>query len=134
MLPQIKENILGNLSFEEQPSLTYQMRLEENRVLGECDDLKAMEQAVYKILNTQRYQYPIYSWNYGIELKDLFGQPVSYCIPEIERRITEALLQDERVKRVHDFEFEMKGRGRLFVSFQADTTKGTVAAEKEVKI
>lgn len=134
MLPQIKENILGNLSFEEQPSLTYQMRLEENRVLGECDDLKAMEQAVYKILNTQRYQYPIYSWNYGIELKDLFGQPVSYCIPEIERRITEALLQDERVKRVHDFEFEMKGRGRLFVSFQADTTKGTVAAEKEVRI
>ena len=40
---------------------------------------------VFNILNTERYQYIIYSWNYGIELIDLYGQPVSYVIPELKK-------------------------------------------------
>ena len=83
------------IEFVEQPSKTYKMNLYTGeRVQGYTDGLEAIKQAVYKILNTERYSYIIYSWNYGIELKDLFGQAMSYVCPELERRVTEAPTQD----------------------------------------
>ena len=56
-----------------------------------------MKQAIYKILNTERYQYVMYSWNYGIETLDLYGEPVSWGCPELESRIREALMTDDRI-------------------------------------
>ena len=35
----------------------------------------------------------------------LIGKDVEYCIPEIERRVREALLQDDRITAVQNFEF-----------------------------
>lgn len=35
------------------------------------DGMEAVKQAVYKILQTERYKYVIYDWNYGVELEDL---------------------------------------------------------------
>lgn len=95
----------------EEPSYTYKMVLptrddELTSVRGNIDELEAVKQAVYKILNTERYTYGIYSWNYGIELLDLFGQQIPWVYPELERRITEALTWDDRVISVTDFEFE----------------------------
>ena len=49
----------------------------------------------------------MYSWDYGVELADLFGEPVSYVCPELERRITEALLQDGRIEGVDGFSFRL---------------------------
>ena len=93
-----------------------------------------MEQAIYKILLTERYQYLIYSWNYGIELKDLFGKPISYCCVELERRIKEALLQDTRITNVYNFEFENPKFETVLVKFIADTIFGEVNITKEVKL
>ncbi|MFR8334422.1 MAG: DUF2634 domain-containing protein [Oscillospiraceae bacterium] len=45
-----------------------------NRVQGMTDEQDAVRQAVYLILNVERYAYPIYSRNYGSELTDLIGQ------------------------------------------------------------
>lgn len=63
------------------------------------DGREAMEQVIYKILNTERYRYVVYSWNYGIELMDLFGMPADYVCPVLEKRISEALLQDDRIMK-----------------------------------
>lgn len=98
------------------------------------DGLEAIKQAVYKILNTERYSYIIYSWNYGIELKDLFGQAMSYVCPELERRVTEALTQDSRITAVTDFEFDTSKRGVLSTTFTVHTDLGSFEAEKEVEI
>ena len=88
------------------PTKTYKMTLDDaNRISGYTDEQEAMKQAIYKIIRTERYRYIIYDWNYGIELEDLFGMPVSYCVPEIERRVTEALLQNIRINEVNNFEF-----------------------------
>ena len=59
-------------------------------------------QAVYLILNVERYAFPIYSRDYGSELSDLIGTPRDYAISEIKRRITEALTQDDRITSVDD--------------------------------
>jgi phage baseplate assembly protein W len=110
------------------------MYFDTNRILGTCDSLDAIKQTVFKILNTERYAYIIYSWNYGIELKDLFGQPVMYVCPEIERRVQEALLQDDRITAVDNFEFDTSKRGVVSVSFTVHTNVGDLNEEMVVNI
>lgn len=132
MIPQ--NNALSELRLEEQPSLTYQMDRGRERIVTMCDNLDAVQQAIYKILNTERYNCPLYSWNYGIELQDLIGRPTNYCSLELERRITEALIQDDRIERVSDFQFEYPQKGIILVSFTVSTTKGILTMQKEVSI
>ncbi len=126
---------LMNMTFDfvEQPTKTYKMDLNTGKnIRGYTDELEAMKQVIFKILNTERYQYIIYSWNYGIELKDLFGMPISYVCPELERRIKEALTQDSRITDVTDFTFDSPKRGVLHTTFTAHTIFGKVEAEKAV--
>ena len=123
------------IEFVEQPSKTYKMNLYTGeRVQGYTDGLEAIKQAVYKILNTERYSYIIYSWNYGIELKDLFGQAMSYVCPELERRVTEALTQDTRITAVTNFEFDTSKRGVLSTTFTVHTDLGSFEAGKELEV
>ncbi len=128
-------NRLLNTAFEvqEQPSKNYKMYFEQEVVNGYWDELEAMKQVIFKILNTERYQYLIYSWNYGIELEDLFGKPVKYVCPELERRIREALLQDSRIEAVNSFEFDISKRHVVAVTFNAQTVFGNLEMGKEVK-
>ena len=86
--------------------------------------MEAIKQTIFKILNTERYKYIIYSWNYGIELEDLFGQPVLFVCPEIERRVKEALLQDDRITEVDSFDFDISKRGVVSVTFTVHTIFG----------
>lgn len=130
MIPVVADNL--NFEFETMPSLNYKMIIDNETIINKCDQLEAMKQVIYKILNTERYQHLIYSWNYGIELEDLFGQPVYYVVPELERRIIEALTQDDRIESVTDFEFDTSKRGTLAVKFTANTIFGDVEAEKVV--
>ena len=74
----------------------------------------------------------MYSWNYGVELLDLYGEPVSYVCPELERRITEALTWDKRIKSVDNFEFDISEKGEIRVSFIVHTIFGNIDAEKVV--
>ncbi|MDO4728428.1 MAG: DUF2634 domain-containing protein [Bacteroidota bacterium] len=133
MIPQ-NDGLTPDIKITERPTLTYKMDLSGDVIERYTDNLKAMEQAIYKIIRTERYRYIIYSWDYGIELEDLFGMPVSYCIPEIERRIKEALLQDTRILEVNNFEFETPKKGVVFTKFRAVTIFGNVNVEREVQI
>ncbi len=133
MIPQ-NDGLTPDIQIIERPTNTYAMNLSDDDITDFVDNLKAMEQAVYKIIRTERYRYKIYSWNYGIELEDLFGMPVSYCIPEIERRIKEALLQDTRVIEVINFDFDTPRKGVVFTRFEVVTIFGNIDADKEVQI
>lgn len=117
-----------------QPSRNYRMLIESSRIFGVCDGREAMEQVIYKILNTERYRYVVYSWNYGIELLDLFGMPVDYVCPVLEKRISEALLQDDRIMEVNDFVFDISRKGKVCASFTVVSDVGEIRAEKEVTV
>ena len=110
MIPSTVGFLAQDFEIEEQPSLTYKMDLNGDSVRGFVDEQEAMKQAIFRILNTERYQFIIYPWYYGIETIDLYGEPVTYVCPELERRITEALLIDTRIISVTDFEFDQIGR------------------------
>lgn len=133
MIPSADNFLSDSIEVTREPSLTYKMNIEEETIVGTCDDLEAMKQAIYKIINTERYQYLIYSWNYGVELAELFGEPVSWCIPEIERRIREALMQDDRIESVTDFEFETN-KSVVHTTFIVHTIFGEIEIEKDVMI
>ena len=104
-----------------------------NRISDYVDDLDAVKQAIYLILSTERYEYIIYSWDYGVELVDLIGKPMPYVMAEVPRRITEALTQDDRIEDVVDFEFEMKGK-QLHVKFTVISNLGNIPTELEVDV
>ncbi len=116
---------------ENESSLTYKMNLTSKTINGKTDGLEAMKQAVYKILNTERFEYPIYSQNYGIELYDLYGEDPAWVCPELERRIIEALIQDTRIKEVDTFDFVID-KSRIHVSFIVHTVFGDIEAERQV--
>lgn len=132
MIPSTNTILSQDLEVETLPSKNYKMQIEHDVINGFCDELEAMKQVVFKILNTERYQYIIYSWNYGIELLDLYGEPVTYVCPELERRITEALVQDDRIDSVDSFVFNVLEKRTVKVTFTVHTIFGGIEAEKVV--
>ena len=116
-----------------QPSFTYKLDIDQQRVRGTTNERDAVLQAIHLILNVERYAYPIYSRNYGSELSDLIGKPKDYAMSEIKRRITEALMQDDRITSLSDWEFET-GRKSVRASFVVHTIYGDVEATKEVDV
>lgn len=134
MIPSRNTILTTELNVTTQPSKQHRMDLDRTRIFGMCDGLEAVKQSIFKILNTERYAYIIYSWNYGIELNDLYGQPVMYVCPEIERRIQEALLQDDRITAVDEFEFDTSKKGVVSVTFTVHTFFGDLNEEMAVNI
>ena len=81
MIPKI-ELLDEEFEVEEMPTYTHRYDFtKENNVRNYTDNIEAMKQAVFLILNIERYKHVIYSWDYGIELADLFGRAISYAYP-----------------------------------------------------
>lgn len=133
MIPSVNPILNNDIEFVEPSSYTFRLDIDNNVVLGMTDEQDAIKQAIYLTLGTERFQWVIFSWNYGVEFDDLFGMPISWVIPEVKRRITEALLQDARIEAVDSFEFEV-GKGKLTVNFIARTIYGDIPIQKGVNI
>jgi len=134
MIPSTSGFLENEFEITEQPSKTFKLDKDKNYVRGVTDQLEAVKQAIYMVLNTERYRYPVLTWNYGVEFMDLYGEPVSYVCPELERRITEALTWDMRITGVTGFEFDTGLRGSVQVNFTVHTIYGDVRVEKAVDI
>lgn len=133
MIPQTNDDLTADFEVEVEPSKTYKLNTDNNRIIGYIDGMEALKQAIYLMLSVERYDYLIYSWNYGIELKDLIGKPTSYVLSELKRRITEALTQDDRIESVDAFSFEVIKK-KVHVAFTVHSIFGDFEAEKEVNI
>ncbi len=134
MTPDTDDILLNNVEeVKEQTSKTYYLNIEKNTISNFCDGIEAMKQTIYCILNTERFEHLIYSWNYGIELKHLIGENTTFVIPELERVITEALMQDTRISEVNNFEIEVK-ENTILAKFTVVTTVGEIEVEKVVSV
>lgn len=114
--------------FEEidEPDKTYELNNYIDRIRGKCDGLEAVRQSVYHILTTERYKFPIYSWNYGFETRDLLGKPASYVIPTLELRVRDALSVDDRIEDITDFQAEVMRPESLKFSCNCVTKYGEI--------
>ncbi len=119
---------------EEETSKTFRLNENNHRIIGMVDELEAVRQAIYCILNTERYQYEMYSEDYGVELKSLIGQPVQLACVNLQDNIKDALLADERILTVDRFRFHEIGHGIMDITFEVETIFGTIEIEKEVDV
>ena len=116
---------------ERLPTLTFRLDEASGVVRGYCDGHEAVRQAIWLMLHTERYLHVIYSFEYGTELQDLAGNQDSFLFPEMKRRVTEALLVDDRVTGTSEFTFHRIGT-RVEVRFVVHTEYGDMDMEWEV--
>jgi len=131
MIPRSSIDI--ELATEENAETSRTYKITGNRIQGYTDGLEALKQAIYKVLNTERYEYPIYSFNYGIELENLIGKDPIYVQIELKRRIRECLLRDDRITEVDNFKFEVNG-DEIKCTFDVHSIFGNFTASREVTI
>lgn len=113
------------------PGRTYQLDWTRGRVMGKTDGLEAVKQAVLKMLDTDRFEHLIYSGNYGSEWGHLVGKSQAVVMSELNRRIREALVQDDRVEAVEDLAIEFSG-DQATARFTVISSYGSFTAEKVV--
>lgn len=105
-------------------TLTYKVHFDRERIAGEIDKTEAVAQALKMRFLTEKFIYPIFSWEYGLQTLDLRGQPVNYVESELKRRIREEGIKDSRVTDIYDFKFESE-QNKVTVSFTVSTIYGT---------
>jgi len=128
LIPSSIINIGEDVEIVSQPTYTYYYDTVNKRIIGKIDGKQAMKQAIYKIIETERYEYLIYDWNFGIELESLIGKDILFISAELERIFLEALKQDDRVLSLSDFIIKEESDS-IFISFTANTTEGNIDIE-----
>lgn len=109
------------------PSKTYAIDWDNNQITGYIDGQDAVIQAMKKILQTDRFAYLIYSWQYGMEwdYEDLNANRVT----ALQTALTQALCQDPRILSVTNVSVEKANRKSLALSFTVSTIYGTTTQE-----
>lgn len=130
--------VVADLEEELTPTKTYKLNFETKRITEAIDGVEAIRQYVYKVLATERASFAIYGTddgiNYGVELQRFIGKPFSFISSDIERTISEALLQDERILAINDFEIGEPIDDTLTVSFTVSTLYGNIKIDEEATI
>lgn len=113
------------------PSRTYRFDPISKRVQGMIDGIEAIKQFIYKTIRTPRFRYSIYSAAYGCEVENIIGDNASSALKESEivRVITDALIYDDRVSRVYDFDININV-DKVKVEFSVDTVEGVILVEE----
>lgn len=121
-------------NIELQPSYTYRVESATKRIAGYTDGLNAMIQAYSKIIQTERYAYPIYNTDYGIELTGLIGQDMDLVLAVLPSRIEDALKADDRTIEIRDLECKAIDNETVDVTCTVLTSEGEVPVHEEVSL
>lgn len=127
----IPEGLSIDLELVEDIETTKTYKISKASMQGFADELEALKQAIYKVLHTEKYEYPIYSFSYGIELENLIGKDATYVKIELKRRVQECLLEDERIQAVDNFNFFING-DEMTCTFDVVSIYGSLSLSKEV--
>ncbi|MCZ4246679.1 DUF2634 domain-containing protein [Bacillus amyloliquefaciens] len=131
--PEIEFDDIEDDSEVIETSQTYKIDFENGRITNErITGLEAIKQFVYVSLHTERYAYSVFSHDIGNELQDILADNEltdAYKKMEIPRLIEEALIYDDRVSSVSDFEIEKQGDS-FHISFTVETDEGTLEIEE----
>ena len=99
----------------------------ENKSFKLIEGKEALKIWIYKALKIDRFQYEIYSWNFGSEISDLMGKGYTQALTqsEIKRYIEEALYINPYVKEVQILETSFKDN-TLSVKLSVDSVYGNM--------
>lgn len=134
MTPEFNFMFEEELTNETMPSYTYKLDLVNKRIYGHIDELQAIKQAIFKILNTERYLNVIYSANYGVELERFIGKNIDFIKSDLQRTLEEALKADDRINGISDFEILEFCGDKLLVRYTVNTILGDINLKGGVKV
>ena len=129
----IPVNVIDNTEVVEDADQSKTYKLLSDKIQGTIDDVEALKQSIMKLLSTERYEYSIYSFEYGIDWERLIGKDINFVKIELQRIIKEALINDSRITDVVNFTFEGEG-DELTCFFDVVSIYGNVTMSKEVNI
>lgn len=121
------------VSVKSMPSLTWYINKDTNRIQGTVDNYDAVVQAVQVILNVERFRWQIYSPYSGMQWRGLIGEDPGYVAAELQRRIRDALMMDDRITGIKDFKYSIAD-DVLTASLTVTTVYGDVQTTTEVNI
>lgn len=128
-------DISAGVTFEQQPSRTWYINTDTNRIQGEVADYEAVKQAVNIILNVERFRWQIYSSNSGMQWDGLIGQDPGYVASEMQRRMLDALRMDDRVRGISNFSYTLSNDGdTMTASMTVNTVYGEIQTTVEVNL
>ncbi|MEG2638716.1 MAG: DUF2634 domain-containing protein [Clostridiales bacterium] len=116
-----------------QRSKTYKFNMESKSIKGKIDDKESVIQAIMLRLMTDAKVYQIFSDTYGLAVNDIIGLPRIIVSAEIERRIKETLLQDDRINSICDFSLT-PDEDVAIVKFTVNTIYGITTVERGYSI
>jgi Protein of unknown function (DUF2634). len=119
------------ISGEIEQTQTY--KVSDDKIQGFTDGLAALQQTIDHMLNTEQYEFPIYSLDYGFQAEDLIGKDQEYVESELQRRIVDCLTQDDRINSVDNFQFSVDGDS-MTCTFDVSSIYGAISSSKEVTI
>ena len=106
----------------------YGIDFKTGQLTGEIvEGLEAVKVWIWLVLQTPRYRYYIYTWDYGNEFEDLIGQGYTeeYIKTEAKRMTEDCLLVNRNIQSITGFGVNMS-EDTLTVSFVADTIYGSI--------
>lgn len=132
MLPQIDNSINPDVQTIILPNKTY--KIDEDRISGYVDNIDAIKQTVYHILNVERYSCIIYDDNYGVELEQYEGKDFDYIETTIEDTLRDALTQDNRISDVRVTDIEKVDLDIIKIDFDVICTGGVITMEVNLSV
>jgi phage baseplate assembly protein W len=133
MIPKF-EFVVSNMENSIQSSKTYKLDSFNGRITRKIDELESIKQAVFKILQTERFENVIYDANYGVELAGFIGKPKDFVKNDIERTIKDALLADERILAIESFNVIDDVKDNFKIEFKINSIFGNIDFESVVRI
>lgn len=103
------------------------------RLRGRVDNYEAVRQAVEVIVNVERFRWQIYTPNFGTDFDGLLGNEPGYVASELQRRLNDAFLPDNRILGISDFAYTFEN-GVLTASVTVNTVFGPVGTSLEVAV
>lgn len=106
----------------------YGVDFETGQLTGDIvEGLEAIKVWIWFALQTSRYRYYIYTWDYGSEFEELKGQLYTeeYLEAEAYHMTEDCLLVNENIESISDFSVSIENDTAV-ISFTADTLYGSI--------
>lgn len=132
-LPEGNGINIQNVVFESQPGLTWWRDPQTNRIVGQADGFKSVAQAVEVMLSVERFRWQIYKPFFGVSWDGLIGLDVGYVAAELQRRVRDAVMIDDRVTGVSNYSYTFDG-DNLTAKITVNTVFGPLNQTVEVQL
>lgn len=129
----LTNTVTPDLALSDEIEQTQTYSVSEDKIQGFADGLDALQQTIAHMLGTEQFEYPIYTLDYGFRTDDLIGKDREYVEAELQRRIRECLLTDDRITGVDNFAFSADG-DEMLCTFDVENIYKTVSTSKAVMV